>query len=735
MAEPMAELEPVPAEGKMTDDRMTLDQFESPPPSQTEVAIGNFARDAFQRIGQAGGRSDIAMALGVVTILVVLILPMPKWLLDLALAFSITFSVLILMTVIFLERPLEFTAFPTILLLSTLIRLALNLASTRLILSHGHEGTAAAGHVIEAFGGFVMEGNFVIGIIVFAILTIVNFVVITKGSTRIAEVAARFTLDAMPGKQMAIDADLSSGLINEQDARQRRKDLEDESTFFGAMDGASKFVRGDAVAGLLIVFINAIGGIIIGVAQRGMSFSAAADTFTRLTVGDGLVSQIPALIVSVAAGMLVTKGGVSGPTEKAVFGQLGRRPKSAGMVAFLSMALAILPGIPALPFVALALGAGAISYTSHRRETIREIAEAEKTRVAEAEKIPVNEEPISQVLKIDLLRLELGYGLLSLINDSPEGQRLTDQIKALRRQLAVEMGFVMPAVRIQDNMQLPANNYVLRAKEIEAGAGDLRPNMLLVMDPRGEDITISGESTREPTFGLPARWIDRTAREEALFRGYTVVDAATVITTHLTEVIKDNMSDLLSYAETQKLLDELDKDHQKLVADIVPGQIAVGGIQRVLQNLLQERVSIRDLGTILEGVSEAAAMTRNILLITEHVRTRLARQISDANATAGGIIHLITLSPEWEQNFAESLVGNGEERQLSMAPSKLQEFILAVRQTFERHAMAGDMPVLLTSPAIRPFVRSIVERFRPSTPVMSQNEVHARAKIKTVGQI
>jgi flagellar biosynthesis protein FlhA len=735
MADQANELEAVPAEGILPDDRITLDQFEAPPPSAAELAIGNFARDAFQQISKNAFRGDIAMAIGVITILVILILPMPKWLLDVSLAFSITFSVLILMTVIFLEKPLEFTAFPTILLMATMIRLALNLASTRLILSHGHEGTNAAGHVIEAFGGFVMGGNFIIGIIVFAILTIVNFVVITKGSTRIAEVAARFTLDAMPGKQMAIDADLSSGLINEQQARERRKDLEDESTFFGAMDGASKFVRGDAVAGLLIVFINVIGGIIIGVAQKDMSFMHAADTFTRLTVGDGLVSQIPALIVSLAAGMLVTKGGVTGTTEKAVFGQLGRRPKSAGMVAFLALSLAILPGIPALPFVALAGGAGAIAFFGQRREAKRIVEEAEKARAAAADTAPVAEEPISQVLKIDLLRLELGYGLLTLINDSQEGQRLTDQIKALRRQLAVEMGFVMPAVRIQDNMQLPANNYVIRTKEIDAGNGDLRPTMLLVMDPRGEDITITGEATREPTFGLPARWIEQSSREEALFRGYTVVDAATVITTHLTEVIKDNMSDLLSYAETQKLLDDMDKDHQKLIADIVPTQLAVGGIQRILQNLLQERISIRDLPTILEGISEASAMTRNILLITEHVRTRLARQISDANATPEGIIQLVTLSPEWEQNFAESLIGTGEERQLSMAPSKLQEFILAVRQTFERHAMVGDTPVLLTSPAIRPYVRSIVERFRPSTPVMSQNEVHPRAKIKTVGQI
>jgi flagellar biosynthesis protein FlhA len=736
MAEPSSELEPVPADGMLqADDRLTLDGFEVPPPSATEVAIGNFARDAMKQITAGGFRSDLLLATGIIAILVVLILPMPKWLLDISLAFSITFSVLILMTVIFMGRPLEFNAFPTILLIATLIRLALNLASTRLILTNGHEGPSAAGKVIEAFGGFVMGGNFVIGIIVFAILTIVNFVVITKGSSRIAEVAARFTLDGMPGKQMAIDADLSSGLINEDQARKRRKELEEESTFFGAMDGAAKFVRGDAIAGLLIVFINVIGGIIIGVAQRGMSFAAAAESFTRLTVGDGLVSQIPAIIVSTGAGILVTKGGLNESTEKAVFGQLGRKPKSLGMVSFLLVGLAAIPGIPAIPFLLLAGGAGALSFFNMRRETKRAETEKKKAEAEAAGKTPVTEEPISQVLKIDLLRLELGYGLLSLINDGPEGQRLTDQIKALRRQLAVEMGFVMPAVRIQDNMQLPANNYVIRAKEIEAGHGDLRPTMLLVMDPRGEDITIGGEATREPTFGLPARWIERTSREEAMFRGYTVVDAATVITTHLTEVIKDNMSDLLSYAECQKLLDELDKEHQKLIADIVPTHITVGGIQRVLQNLLQERISIRDLPTILEGISEATGLSRNIMIITEHVRTRLARQISDANANGEGIIQLVTLSPEWEQTFAECLIGTGEERQLSMSPSKLQEFISGIRQTFERHAMMGDMPVLLTSPVIRPYVRSIVERFRPSTPVMSQNEVHPRAKIKTMSQI
>ena len=680
-------------------------------------------------------RPDLAMALGVVAILVVLILPMPRWLLDMSLAFSITFSVLILMTALFIEKPLEFNAFPTVLLLATMVRLSLNLASTRLILAHGHEGTDAAGQVIEAFGGFVMSGNFVIGIIVFGILVIVNFVVITKGASRIAEVSARFTLDAMPGKQMAVDADLSSGLIDENAARARRKELEDESNFFGAMDGAAKFVRGDVIAGLLITFINIVAGIIIGVVQQDLTFAEAGDTYTRLTVGDGLVTQIPALIVSTAAGMVVTKAGITGATEKALFSQLGGHPKALGLCSFLLLALAVLPGIPMAPFLILAALTGGSAFFVNRDQDRILVDETRRAEEEALDAAPLAEEPIATALRIDNVRLELGYGLLSLINGAGDGQRLTDQIKALRRQLASDMGFVMPSVRIQDNMQLSANAYVIRIKEIEGGRGELRPNMLLVMDPRGEEITLPGEKAQEPTFGLPATWIDATNREEAMFRGYTVVDAGTVITTHLTEVIKDNMAEMLSYAETQKLMDELDKDQQKLIADMIPTQITVGGVQRALQNLLAERVSIRDFATILEGISEACGHTRNVMLITEHVRARLARQISDMNVNDQGIIPLVTLSPEWEQSFAESLVGAGDDKQLSMAPTKLQEFIGALRNTFERQAMMGEAPALLTSPTIRPYVRSIVERFRPMTTVMSQNEVHPKARIKTVGQI
>ncbi|HEX7200142.1 MAG TPA: FHIPEP family type III secretion protein, partial [Dongiaceae bacterium] len=445
-------------------------------------------------------RGDIALAIGVMAILVVLILPLPASLLDLALAASIILSVLILMTALFIQAPLEFSAFPTVLLIATMLRLALNLASTRLILARGHEGTDAAGHVIQAFGNFVMGGNFVIGIIVFTILVIVNFVVITKGSGRIAEVAARFHLDAMPGKQMAIDADLSAGLIDETEARRRRRQLEDESGFFGAMDGASKFVRGDAVAGLLVVFINVIGGMIVGIAQQGLPFSQAARTYTSLTVGDGLVTQIPALIVSTAAGLLVAKAGVAGAADKALIKQLSGYPKALGMSAAAMLVLALLPGIPMLPFLALGGGAAALAYFTDKSKRQQVVAEVKK---ADEAKAPPAEEPIAASLKMDDVKIELGYALLPLVNAPDGSDRLTEQIKALRRSLAIEMGFVMPPVRLLDNVQLEANNYVIKIKEVEAGSGRVWPGQYMVMDPSGQAVNLPGVQTVEPTFGLP----------------------------------------------------------------------------------------------------------------------------------------------------------------------------------------------------------------------------------------
>ncbi|MCG6121969.1 MAG: flagellar biosynthesis protein FlhA [Microvirga sp.] len=681
-------------------------------------------------------RPDLLLAFGVMGILVVLIFPLPAIILDLLLAVSIIFSVLILMTALFIEEPLEFSSFPTVLLIATMLRLALNLASTRLILSHGHEGPDAAGYVIEAFGGFVMGGNFVIGVIVFAILVLVNFVVITKGSGRIAEVAARFTLDAMPGKQMAIDADLSAGLIDENEARRRRTKLEDESSFFGSMDGASKFVRGDAIAGLLVTLINVIGGIIIGVAQMGLTFGEAAETYTMLTVGDGLVSQIPALIVSTAAGLLVSKAGVRGAADKTLGKQLAHYPKALGMSALVMAALALLPGIPFIPFMGLAVGAAFLAryVDKQAKERAANPVDADGKAVEAAPAAPV-EEPISDVLRIDDLKVEIGYALLPLVNGPENGERLTDQIKALRRQLASEMGFVMPSVRILDNVQLESNAYVIRVKEIESGGGAIFPGQFMAIDPMGGQVQLPGQHMLEPTFGLPATWIDAGLREQAQLRGYTVVDAATVLSTHLTEIIKAHMPDLLTHIEVQKLLGDLPKDHADLLKEIVPAQITTTGVQRVLQLLLAERVSIRDLGAILEAISEVVGSVKSPRDIVEHVRMRLGRQICAQYAAPNGQLPIVTLSPAWEQAFMESIVGQGEERHLAMQPSRLSEFVGAVRDAFEDAARRGEMPVLVTSIQSRPFVRSIIERFRRETPVMSQGEIHTRARLRTVGSV
>jgi len=691
-------------------------------------------------------RGDVVLALGIIGILVFMLIPIPTWMLDMGLSISILFAVFIMMLVLSIQKPLEFSTFPTVLLIATSLRLGLNVASTRLILGEGHEGENAAGHVISAFGGLIIQDSYVVGGIVFAILVIVNFVVITKGSGRIAEVAARFTLDAMPGKQMAIDSDLSSGLLTEEEAKEKRKELEQESNFFGAMDGASKFVRGDAIAGLLIVFINIIGGIVIGTVQQGMSMGEAAETYTILTIGDGLVSQIPALIISIGAGLLVSKAGVEGAADKALLNQFTRHPKAIAMSAILMLTMGLIPAVPFTPFAFLGITFGVLAYFAWRKneglisDTLQlqqggANAGAGGAQNADGSPAPVAEEPISKALAMDTIRLELGYGLLPLVQGEGSN-KVTDQIKGLRRQLAEDMGYVLPAVRIQDNLQLPANTYIVRIKEIESGRGDVRPGMLMCMDPTGAAITLPGETTTEPTFGLPAMWIDEQHREEANFKGYTVVDAPTVITTHITEIVKDNMSELLSYAETQKLLDELPPEYQKLVGDVIPAQITIGGLQRILQNLVNERVSVRDLPTILEGIAEASVYTKNVSFITEHIRSRLARQICDQNTNVNGFVPLLTLSPEWEQKFSEALIGGeGEEKQLAMAPTELQDFITATRTQYDEFIKVGENPVLLTSPNVRSYVRSVIERFRPQTCVMSQNEIHPKAKIKTLGQV
>ncbi len=700
------------------------------------ISSGLGALPSLAALAALAKRPDLLLAVGVMGILVVLVFPLPAILLDLLLAISIIISVLILMTALFIENPMEFSIFPVVLLISTMLRLSLNIASTRLILANGHTGTAAAGHVIEAFGNFIVSGNFVIGVIVFAILIIVNFVVITKGSGRIAEVAARFTLDAMPGKQMAIDADLSAGLIDQEAAGARRKGLEDEASFYGAMDGASKFVRGDAIAALLITFINVIGGIIIGVVQQGMSFAAAGHSYTLLTVGDGLVSQVPALIVSTAAGLLVSKAGVRGAAAGALGRQLAHYPKSLGMSAAVMGLIGLLPGMPILPFALLAGGAGWLAYRLDQTNKTKAAAPATAGGgTAGAPGGPPPEEPIADVLKIDDLKIEIGYALLPMVNGTDGQDRLTDQIKGLRRQLAGELGFVMPSVRILDNVALDPHTYIIRVKEVEAGSGRVYPGLFMAMDPMGGQVQLPGQHMLEPTFGLPATWIDAALRDEAGLRGYTVVDAATVVSTHLTEVIKSYTADLLSHIEVQKLIRDLPKEHGDLVKEIVPSQISITGVQRVLQLLLSERVSIRDLGTIMEGISDVVAAIKNPRDIAEHVRTRIARQLCAQYTAPAGHLAIITLSPTWENAFAESIVGQGDERHLAMQPSRLTDFVTTIRDRFEDAARMGEMPVLVTSSGSRPYVRSIIERFRRETPVLGQGEIHARVRLKTVGSI
>ena len=671
-------------------------------------------------------RGDVAMALGVMGIVLLLVLPIAAPIIDVLLSLSLMSAVLILMTALLIKKPLEFTAFPTVLLVATLYRLGLNIASTRLILTHGHEGGDPAGMIIQGFGTLMMGGNYVIGVVVFIILVIVNFVVITKGSTRIAEVAARFTLDSMPGKQMAIDADMSSGLIDDKEAKRRRKDLEQESQFFGAMDGASKFVRGDAMAGIIITFINVIGGMLIGVVQHHVSFQTAASSYTVLSIGEVLVSQVPALVISIAAGLLVSKSGVEGSADKALTVQLAQNPVSMGIVSGSAGVLGLIPGMPILPFAVIAVGAGVIAW---RAATVKPAPEP-----VEVAPPPDTEEPIATALAMDDVKIELGYGLLGLINDV-DGRKLTDQIRALRRTLASEFGFVMPSVRILDNMRLPTEGYCIRIREMEAGSGEVKIGSIMAMDPRGQQVDLPGQHVREPAFGLPATWIDETLREEATFRGYTIVDPATVLTTHLTEILKDSMPELLSYSEVSKLLRDLPADQKKLADDLVPSQVSASTVQRVLQALLKERVSIRDLPTILEGIGEVAGGNSGLTSIVEHVRARLAKQLCWQHRSDDGAVPIITLTPDWEQTFADAIVGQGEDRQLALAPSRLQSFIQAVREGFDAAAQQGETPVLLTSAGIRPYVRSIIERVRNHTTVMSQNEIHPRARLKTLGQI
>ncbi|UWR32797.1 flagellar biosynthesis protein FlhA [Sulfitobacter sp. W027] len=677
-----------------------------------------------------GANKDVSFAVGMSLVLAVLFLPLPPILLDFGLALSLSLSVLIFMVALWIPSPLQFNSFPTLLLVTTMLRLSLNVASTRLILSEGHAGLHAAGDVIQGFSKFIVAGNFVIGVVIFAILVIINFVVITKGSTRIAEVAARFSLDAMPGKQMAIDADMGAGLIDEDEARRRRKELEDESAFFGAMDGASKFVRGDAVAGLIITLINVIGGILIGVVQRGMGVGDAFNVFTSLTIGDGLVSQIPALVVSLAAGLIVTKGGTRGAANEAVFDQLSNFPKALYMAAMLLFGIGLLPGFPLLVFALLAAAMVGLGVVIQRGAA--EAAEAKAQADAEAQKKQDMPEVDSNPMHLDELRLVLGEGLVALAN-RPDAV-LPSKIKSLRKHFAEEFGFPMPSVRIKDDVSLPINSYSFQIHGVDVAKGDIRANQMMVINPEGAPLQLPGEATREPTFGLDALWVDSKVADQAEAQGYTVVDPESVITTHLTEVVKENMSELLTYGSAKEAIEGLDRNYQKLVNDLpVPSPAIL--VQQVLQELLLERVSIRNLPLIVEAMAEATRQTSKPALVLENVRRRLSSQICQGLSDGQGFVPVITLSPSWEAEFIDAVKMVGDDRTFVMSPKRVQEFVLQARQQIQRFASEDSWPALMVNPEARSYVRSMLERVSPMTPVISNAEIHRKVSLRTVATI
>lgn len=679
-----------------------------------------------------GNHRDIGFAVGVMLILAVLFVPLPPSILDFGLAVSLSLSVLILMVALWISTPLDFNSFPTLLLVVTMLRLALNVSSTRLILSEGHNGPGAAGSVIEGFAHFIVGGDYVIGIVIFAILVTINFIVITKGSTRIAEVAARFSLDAMPGKQMAIDADLSAGAITDEEARERRKTLEEESAFFGAMDGASKFVRGDAVAGIIITFINVVGGILIGIASHELNVGQALGRYTVLTIGDGLVTQIPALVVSLAAGVLVTKGGTKGAANEAVLSQLSNFPKALFMAAGLTLCVGLLPGFPLSIFFPLAAAIAALGYFVNAAEQKRRRdAAAEESRAKEP--VLSESEAISDLLKVDDLRLNLGSALVPLITSVDAA--LPGKVKSLRSLFIQDFGFVLPPVRIKDDAGLPSHEYSVELQGVETARGEVRPLMMMVIDPSGKDITLPGIRTREPTFGLNAVWVDDSRASEAEMQGLTVVDPESVITTHLTEVIKEHMPEILTYAATQKLIDELPKEYQKLLSDCGSSTPPTVVLQHVLQSLLGERVSIRNLPRIIEAVAEAASNTQKIQTIVEYVRGRLAKQICQSLADMSGYVPAIGLSPEWEQEITNAISRTDGEETFLMSPKRVQELVIAIRKEIQKHSESDKWPALLVSPAARPYVRSVLERVSPTTPVIFHNEVHRKASLRTVGTV
>ena len=679
------------------------------------------------------GNSDAVLAVGVVGILMVMIIPLPSGMLDVFLALNITMGVVILLTAVYTLKPLDFSIFPGLLLLTTLYRLSLNVASTRLILLNGHEGTAAAGNVIKSFGQFVVGGNYFVGMVVFLILVLVNFVVITKGAGRIAEVAARFTLDAMPGKQMAIDADLNAGLIGESEARKRRETISREADFYGAMDGAAKFVRGDAVAGIIITGINILGGLVIGLAQQGMDLSSALANYTVLTIGDGLVSQIPALIISTAAGILVSRAASDVPMGQEFGRTFSLQPRALILAGGVIFVMGLVPGLPTLPFITLGTGMGGIGYLTLREQSKAKLRAAEEE--ATAPPPAFGPEQAESLLPLDLLELEVGYGLIPLVDEEQSGD-LLERIKSIRQQFALELGIIVPPLHVRDNLQLKPGQYNILIKGNIVAGHELMVGYLLAMDPGDAKGKIEGAvETVEPAFNLPALWVPEEKREETQFAGYSVVDLSTVVATHLSEVIRGHAHELLGRQEVQRLLDNLAKTNPKVVEELVPGHLALGGVQKVLQNLLRERVSIRDLLTLIETLADYSTTTKDPEVLTEYCRQSLARSIIRPYVTPEGVLPVMTVEHRLEEAISQSVQRTEHGSFLTMDPTLAQQIINMVKSRVEKFMEKNYQPIILTSPAVRRHLRRLVERFIPLLVVISHNELVPDIEIRSLGSV
>jgi flagellar biosynthesis protein FlhA len=681
-----------------------------------------------------GGNRDVGFAIGIVAILIVLFLPIPAFLLDLGIALSIALAVLILMVSLWIHRPLDFSAFPTVLLIATMLRLALNVATTRLILSHGHDGPTAAGHIVGGFSKLVMGGDFVIGVIVFLILITINFMVITKGASRIAEVGARFTLDAIPGKQMAIDADLSAGLIDDKEARRRRAELEQESSFFGSMDGASKFVRGDAIAGIIITGVNIFGGIVIGMFRHGLSFSESADIYTKLSVGDGLVTQIPALIVSLAAGLLVSKGGNKGAAQEAIFLQLGAYPRALWVAALLLVALALVPGLPFFPFAVLSglMAGGAITISRQGAEVIRNADLA--AQQASATRQDEERNSVKELLRTTEIELLLGRQISGTLLVA-HGE-LAHRVAKMRRRFAQDYGFVIPEIRLRDDLQIPPKSYNIRIHGTVAATFELRLGELLVIPGGQPRPDLPGDEVREPAFGLEAFWYPDVFAPELRGNGYMPVDSMSVMLTHLSEVIRDNLGHLLSYKDLRALTDRLEPEYKRLLDETCPSLLSFSGLQAILKLLLAERVSIRNLHLILEAIAEVAPHVRKPEAIVEHVRLRIAQQIC-GDLGQDGLLRIVRLGNRWDISFLQSLKrdAKGEVIEFDIDPRLIEQFAAEVGKTARSFMDRGDRFVLVTAPEARPYVRMIVDRLFPNLPVLSHIEISRGIRIEVIGSI